>query len=51
MSDRIMVMAGGRLRGFLNREEATEEKIMEMATATDRATIEQVLPGLAAKTN
>ena len=51
MSDRIMVIAGGRIRGFLNREEATEEKIMELATATDRATIEQVLPGLAAKTN
>jgi ribose transport system ATP-binding protein len=51
MSDRIMVMAGGRIRGFLNREEATEEKIMELATATDRATIEQVLPGLTAKTN
>ena len=51
MSDRIMVMAGGRIRGFLNREEATEEKIMELATATDRAIIEQVLPGLAAQIN
>ena len=51
MSDRIMVIAGGRIRGFLNREEATEEKIMELATATDRAIIEQVLPGLAAQIN
>jgi ribose transport system ATP-binding protein len=37
MSDRIMVMAGGRVRGFLSREEATEEKIMELATITDKA--------------
>jgi ABC-type sugar transport system ATPase subunit len=51
MSDRIMVIAGGRIRGFLGREEATEEMIMELATATDRAIIEQVLPGLAADTN
>jgi ABC-type sugar transport system ATPase subunit len=36
MSDRIMVMAGGRVRGFLDREEATQEKIMELATVTDR---------------
>lgn len=47
MSDRIMVLAGGRIRGFLNRDEASEEKIMELATATDRALIEQVLPQLA----
>ena len=51
MSDRIMVIAGGRIRGFLSREEASEEKIMELATATDRAIIEQVLPGLAADTH
>lgn len=38
MSDRIMVMAGGRVRGFLSRAEATEEKIMELATMTDRPT-------------
>ena len=43
----IMVLAGGRIRGFLSREEATEERIMELATATDRALIEQVLPQLA----
>jgi ribose transport system ATP-binding protein len=34
MSDRIMVIGGGRVQGFLDREEATEEKIMELATAT-----------------
>ena len=34
MSDRIMVIGGGRVQGFLSREEATEEKIMELATAT-----------------
>ena len=32
MSDRIMVIGGGRVRGFLNRDEATEETIMELAT-------------------
>ena len=48
MSDRIMVLAGGRIRGFLSRAEATEERIMELATASDRALIEQVLPQLAA---
>ncbi len=47
MSDRIMVIGGGRIRGFLDREEASEEKIMELATATDRETIAQVLPVLA----
>ena len=51
MSDRIMVIAGGRIRGFLSREEASEERIMELATATDRAIIEQVLPRLAADTH
>jgi ABC-type multidrug transport system ATPase subunit len=34
MSDRIMVIGSGRVQGFLDREEATEEKIMELATAT-----------------
>jgi len=47
MSDRIMVLAGGRIRGFLSRAEATEETIMELATSSDRAFIEQVLPQLA----
>jgi ABC-type sugar transport system ATPase subunit len=36
MSDRIMVIGGGRVRGFLTREEANEERIMELATAADR---------------
>ena len=40
MSDRIMVIARGRLRGFLTRAEATEEKIMELATSADRPTVE-----------
>ncbi len=31
MSDRIMVMHGGRVSGFLDRAEATQEKIMELA--------------------
>jgi ribose transport system ATP-binding protein len=34
MSDRVMVIGGGRVQGFLDREEATEEKIMELATGT-----------------
>jgi ribose transport system ATP-binding protein len=32
MSDRIAVMCEGKLTGFLNIEEATQEKIMELAT-------------------
>ena len=36
MSDRILVIGGGRVRGFLTREEANEERIMELATAADR---------------
>ena len=32
MSDRIAVMREGRLTGILDREEATQEKIMKMAT-------------------
>ena len=35
MSDRIMVICEGRVTGFLNRDEATEEKIMEYATAAN----------------
>lgn len=34
MSDRILVMHEGRLAGELSREEATEEAIMRLATAT-----------------
>jgi hypothetical protein len=43
-----MVMAGGRIRGLLTRDEATEEKVMELATATDRELIAEVLPELVA---
>lgn len=32
ISDRIMVMCEGRLSGILNREDANQEKIMELAT-------------------
>src|SRR6201991_2053145 len=31
MSDRIMVMHEGRVTGFLNRDEATQIKVMELA--------------------
>jgi inositol transport system ATP-binding protein len=33
MSDRIMVMHGGRVTGFLGREEATQVRVMELAAA------------------
>ena len=32
VSDRIMVMCEGRISGFLNREEATQEAVMTLAT-------------------
>jgi ABC-type sugar transport system ATPase subunit len=32
MSDRIIVMRDGQIAGEFSREEATEEKIMELAT-------------------
>lgn len=32
MSDRIMVLANGQIQGFLNREEATQVRVMELAT-------------------
>lgn len=32
LSDRIMVMCEGRISGFLNKEEATQEKVMDLAT-------------------
>ncbi len=37
MSDRIMVMHEGRLAGFLTPEEATQEKIMTLATGETEA--------------
>lgn len=36
MSDRIMVVGGGRIRGFRDRAETTEEKIMALATGADK---------------
>lgn len=33
MSDRVMVMSNGIMEGILDRKDATEEKIMELATA------------------
>ena len=35
MSDRVLVMQGGRIRGELSREEATQERVMHFATASD----------------
>ncbi|PID97837.1 MAG: hypothetical protein CSA83_02110, partial [Actinomycetales bacterium] len=32
MSNRIVVMANGRITGILDNEDATQEKIMELAT-------------------
>lgn len=37
MSDRILVMCEGRVSGILTREEATQEKLMEMAVNIDWA--------------
>jgi len=34
MSDRVLVMAGGRIRGELTRAQATQERIMALATDT-----------------
>lgn len=39
MSDRILVMCEGRVSGILTREEATQEKLMEMAVNIDWARI------------
>jgi ribose transport system ATP-binding protein len=35
MSDRVLVMQGGRIQGELSRGEATQETIMALATASD----------------
>jgi L-arabinose transport system ATP-binding protein len=37
LADRIIVMQGGRVRGELNRAEATEEKILSLAILEDAA--------------
>ena len=34
MSDRILVIAGGRITATLSREEATQQKILEYATTS-----------------
>jgi ribose transport system ATP-binding protein len=39
MSDRILVMHEGRMAGELSREEADEEEIMRLATATKNAVV------------
>jgi ribose transport system ATP-binding protein len=41
MSDRIMVIHEGRVAGFLNRDEANQERIMELATGMAASEIEQ----------
>ena len=38
MSDRIVVMCEGRVTGELSREEATQEKILELAMNKQAAT-------------
>ncbi|HOE11067.1 MAG TPA: sugar ABC transporter ATP-binding protein [bacterium] len=37
MADRALVMAEGRIQGELSRQEATQEKIMDLATSAARA--------------
>jgi inositol transport system ATP-binding protein len=37
MSDRVLVMHEGRITGSLLREDATQEKIMQLATGTTQA--------------
>src|SRR4029079_6375684 len=37
MSDRILVMSGGRLRAEFSREEATQEKVLEATPIVERA--------------
>ena len=39
MSDRIIVMQGGRIRGELTRAEATQERIMAFATDSEGPTM------------
>jgi ribose transport system ATP-binding protein len=40
MSDRILVMSGGRITGELSAEEATQENVMELATRGSEAVVE-----------
>jgi ribose transport system ATP-binding protein len=39
MSDRILVMAGGRITGELSREEASQERVMTLATQGSEAAV------------
>jgi ribose transport system ATP-binding protein len=39
MSDRILVMRGGRITGELSTEEATQERIMALATQGSEAAV------------
>jgi ribose transport system ATP-binding protein len=39
MSDRILVMAGGRITGELSGEEASQEKVMTLATQGSEAAV------------
>jgi ribose transport system ATP-binding protein len=39
MSDRILVMGGGRITGELSMEEATQEKVMALATQGSEAAV------------
>jgi ribose transport system ATP-binding protein len=39
MSDRILVMAGGRITGELSREEASQENVMTLATQGSEAAV------------
>jgi ribose transport system ATP-binding protein len=39
MSDRILVMSGGRITGELPAEEATQEKVMALATQASEAAV------------
>lgn len=40
MSDRVLVMSGGRVTGELRAEEATQERVMELATLGNEAAVE-----------
>ncbi len=43
ISDRIIVMQGGRIRGELTRAEATQERIIALATTVDEPVLEPQL--------
>jgi ribose transport system ATP-binding protein len=40
ISDRILVMSGGHITGELSAKEATQEKIMALATQGSEATVD-----------